>query len=164
MRQDGGAGVDVECRSDDFPRVDACAVDGAGEELFDAQNSVAIVEPEDVEFFMQECAQAHSEEVAGVTGVADAAQPFQLGLEDALGGGQHVVFGGFASEPIVAFAVFEDAHVLSPRRWIAPWAFRKQNGKGMQHPETIAERLVEGGNKVDEGTLAQADVKRRWPT
>jgi len=54
--------------------------------------------------------------------------------------------------------------VLSPRRWIAPWAFRKQNGKGMQHPETIAERLVEGGNKVDEGTLAQADVKRRWPT
>jgi hypothetical protein len=34
----------------------------------------------------------------------------------------------------------------------------------MQHPQTIAERLVEGGNKVDEGTLAQADVKRRWPT
>ena len=54
MRQDGSAGVDVECRSDDFPRVDARAVDGAGEKLFDAQYPMAIVEPEDVEFFVHE--------------------------------------------------------------------------------------------------------------
>jgi hypothetical protein len=34
----------------------------------------------------------------------------------------------------------------------------------MQHPKTIALRSVEGGNNVDEGeSLAQDDVKRRWP-
>jgi len=47
--------------------------------------------------------------------------------------------------------------VLLPRRGIAPWAKNSEAGKDRQHPEAAAMRRMEGGNKVDEGTLAQGD-------
>lgn len=46
----------------------------------------------------------------------------------------------------------------SPRHPIAPWAPRRGAGKDMQHPETAAVRLMEGGNNVDEASrLALVD-------
>jgi hypothetical protein len=165
VREDRGARIDGECRSHDFPRVDARTVYCADEEPLAIKNSVAVVEPHDVEFFVEQCAKARSEVVACVARISDAAFTFELRFEDVLGSFEHVLLSGASGEFVVAVAVADKAHVFSPRRWIAPWAFRKQNGKGMQHPKTIAWRSVEGGNVVDEGdALAQDDVKRRWPT
>ena len=48
--------------------------------------------------------------------------------------------------------------MFSPTR-DAPWAPGRETGRGQQHPETIAVRSVEGGNTVDEGTLARADCE-----
>lgn len=47
--------------------------------------------------------------------------------------------------------------MLLPRRGIAPWAPNSEAGKGRQHLEAAAMRLMEGGNEVDEGFLALAD-------
>jgi hypothetical protein len=151
VREDCGASIDVECSSHDFPWVDARTIYGPDEELLAIEDPVAIVEPHDVEFFVEQCAQAHAEKVACFARVADVALAFELALQDAFGRCQHVRFRGLAREPVVALAVFEDAHVLSPRRWIAPWAFRKRNGKGMQHPEPAAVRQAIGRKRSGRG-------------
>lgn len=122
MRQDAGAGVDRQGRSDDFPGVDAGAVQRAGKEVLAIQDPVAVIQPEDVEFFMQAGAEPHAEKVAGFLGVTDAALAFELRAQEGFGRAEDVVFGDGAAALVVAVAVLDEAHVVLPRRGIAPWA------------------------------------------
>lgn len=110
--EDRRARVDLKRRPDDFPGVDACAVDRAGEELFATEDLVAVVEPQDVKLLVCEGAQAHPKEVGGVSGVADAAFALQFGSKDAFGGCQDVRFGGAAGELVVALTISDEAHVV----------------------------------------------------
>jgi len=155
--EDRRRSVDVQCSSHDFSEMDAGTVDRADEELFDRQDAVPVVQPEDVEFFVEQCAQAHAEKVGCVPGVADAAQPIEFASEDAFGCGEHVVLGGPAGESVVAFAVAEDAHLSFPSTPDCAVGFGKRSGNSLAAPGTSAVRALEGGNEVDEGTLARAD-------
>ena len=69
------------------------------------------------------------------------------------------MLGGLAGEFVVALTIADEAHVFSPRRGIAPWAPGSETGKGQQHPEAVAMRSMEGGNSVDEVTLALGDCE-----
>jgi hypothetical protein len=158
VSQDRCGSIDGQGRSGHFPRVNACAIDGAGEELFDAQDPVAVIEPHDVEFLVQQCAEARSHEVAGIAGISDAALAFELAPQDALGGGQHVGFGDSAAALVVSGAVLDEAHGVLPWRGIAPWVPVSEARKGAQHRRDAALRQRGGGNIVDEGNaLARSD-------
>jgi len=145
MRQDAGAGVDSQGRSDDFPGVDAGAVQRAGEEVLAIQDPMAVIQPENVEFFVQASAEPHAEEVAGVLGVADAALAFELRAQEGFGRAEDVVFGDGAAALVVAVAVLDEAHVVLPRRGIAPWAPGRGARTGGQHRNAAAERRLEAG-------------------
>jgi hypothetical protein len=152
VAQDASCSVDVQGCSNDFPWVNARAVDGAGEECFATQDSVSVVQPDDCEFFGEFGTQLHAQEVDGVPWIADAALAVKLASEDAFGGLENVLLGRFAGELVAAFAVAVDTHVLSPQRPIAPWVRRKWNGKRQAAPigHCNAMQWTTGGNRVDE--------------
>lgn len=54
VAQDAGCCIDVQSSSDSFPKVDAGPIDGAGKKFLAIQDSVAIVQPHDVKFFMKQ--------------------------------------------------------------------------------------------------------------
>lgn len=158
--EDGSAGVDVQGSPDDFPRVNARAVDGASEELLAVEDSVAIVQPHDVELLVKQCAEAHAEEVGGVPWIADTALAFKLGFQDAFGGSENILLGGLAGELVAAFAVAGEAHVLSPRRWIAPWAPGSEAGKGWQHLEQAPRAKRKAGTQWTRESLRKPTAKQ----
>lgn len=140
VRQHDRAGIDGQGGSDDFAGMDAGAVNGAGKELLAIKNLVAVVEPEDVELFMEQCAQAHAEEVAGILRIADGALSFQFGSQEGFGGAEDVLFGDGAAGLVVALAILGEAHGVLPRRGIAPWAPVSEARNGGQHRNATAVR------------------------
>jgi hypothetical protein len=90
--QDGRAGVAVQCCTDYLARMDAGPINCAVEEPLAAQDTVATVEPHDVEFFVWQSAQSHPEEVLTVPRVSNAPQPFELAMQDVFGGLEDVIF------------------------------------------------------------------------
>ena len=158
MRENASGGVPIERFADDFPRMNARAVNGAREQLIGGDHSMSIVQPDDVELLMKQVAHTHPEEVFAVTRVTNFAQALDLAAQDFLGCCEHVLFGRFARQSVMALRVSRDTHVRSPRRRIAPWAPGREAGKGLQHLEASAVPTMKGGNEVDEGeTLARAD-------
>jgi hypothetical protein len=98
VRKNSCAGIDAKRRPHDLTRVDACAVDGAGEQFLAIEDAMTVVEPENVKFLMGQRAQPHAQEVVGIGGVAHAALVFKLGSKNALSRGEHILFSRFAGE------------------------------------------------------------------
>ena len=63
VRQHGCCSVDLKRATNDLARVDARTIDRATEKPFSGQHLVPGVEPNDVEFFVRKCADAHAEKV-----------------------------------------------------------------------------------------------------
>lgn len=140
VRQHRRAGIDGQGGSDDFAGMDAGAVNGAGKELLAVEDAVAVIEPNDVELFVEQCAEAHAEEVAGILRIADGALSFQFGSQEGFGGAEDVLFGDGAAGLVVALAILDEAHGVLPRRGIAPWAPVSEVRKGGQHRNATALR------------------------
>jgi len=165
VRQDGRPSIDGEGRPDDFPRVDAGAVVGAGEEPLAIEDSMPGVEPDDVERFMEQRPEAHPEEGTGVFGVADAALSFQFGPKEGFGGAEDILLGDGAAGLVVALTILDEAHGVLPRSGIAPWAPVSGAKKGGRHRNATAVRRREGGNNVDEGLPLRPPIAEpSWPT
>ena len=98
--QDGRPGVDGKGCPDDFPGVKGRAAEGAGEEPFAGKDLVPGVQSHDVELLVEERAQPHVQEVAGVFGVADATLPLELGQKEGFGGGQDVLISDGATTAV----------------------------------------------------------------
>ena len=70
--------VDGQRGSDDFPDVDARAVDGAAGQLFGGKDPVPVVEPDRMELFVSQTAKSHPEEFRSVARVGHTALAFEL--------------------------------------------------------------------------------------
>lgn len=88
MRQDDGASIGVQRGPHHFPRVDAGAIDSAGEQPLAVEDAVTVVEPQHVELLVEQRAEPHAQEVDGVVGFHDVAVPLEPCVQDGFGGGQ----------------------------------------------------------------------------
>ena len=98
VRKNGGARIDAQCRPHDLSRMDTGAVDGASEEFLAVEDAMAVIQPQDVKFFVQKRTQPHAQEGGGVGRVIEAALAFEPSFENAFGRGKHVLLCRFICE------------------------------------------------------------------
>jgi hypothetical protein len=81
VRENGRAGIDAQCGAHDLPGIVAGAIDGATEEFLAVENAMAVIEPHDVKFFVQQRTHSHAQEVVGIGRAANAARRSSLSFK-----------------------------------------------------------------------------------